>query len=43
MEKNQSAGKQQLVWNGEGMPVGVYFCVLKTESGIQTLKMIKMK
>lgn len=42
-QQNQSQGKQQLVWNAEGLPSGVYFCVLKTQSGTQTMKMIKMK
>ena len=43
IQQNQSAGKQQVVWNAEGLPNGVYYCVLKTETGVQTLKMIKLK
>jgi hypothetical protein len=43
IEQKQSAGKQQVIWNAEGMPAGVYYCVLKTESGTQTMKMIKLK
>jgi len=43
IEKKQSSGKQQVVWNAEGLPSGVYFCVLNTEGGMQTIKMIKMK
>ncbi len=27
---------------GKGLPAGIYYCVLKTESGIKTVKMIKM-
>jgi len=43
IEQNQSVGKQQVVWNAEGLPAGIYFCVLKTENGTQTMKMIKLK
>lgn len=43
IQLDQSHGKQQLVWNAEVLPAGVYFCVLKTETGTQTTKMIKMK
>jgi len=43
IEKKQSAGKQQLFWNAEELPAGVYFCVLKTEGVTQTMKMIKTK
>ncbi len=43
IQQNQSAGKQQVVWNAEGLPGGVYFCVLNTESGMETMKMIKLK
>ena len=47
IQQTQSAGKQQVVWNAEGLPAGVYFCVLKThtgrqESGSFTKKMIKL-
>jgi N-acetylneuraminic acid mutarotase len=42
IEKKQSQVKQQVVWNAEGLPAGVYFCVLKTIEGIQTTKMIKL-
>ncbi len=43
IKQNQSAGMQQVIWNAEKLPSGVYFCVLKTNEGTQTLKMIKMK
>jgi hypothetical protein len=43
IEEKQSSGKQQLVWNAEGLPSGVYFCVLKTETGMHSTKMIKLK
>jgi len=43
IEKKQSQGKQQVVWDAEGLPAGIYFCVLKTKSGMQTMKMIKLK
>ena len=43
IRQKQSAGKQQVIWNAEGLPSGVYFCVLKTESRTQTMKMIKLK
>ncbi len=42
INKKQSQGKQQVVWNAERLPAGVYFCVLKTRSQIQTMKMIKL-
>jgi len=45
IQQSQSAGKQQVVWNAEGLPSGVYFCVFKTDPAHagQTLKMIKLK
>ena len=43
IQQNQSQGKQQVVWNAEELPSGVYFCVLKTNEGTKTTKMIKMK
>ncbi len=43
IRQKQSAGKQQVVWDGMGLPSGVYCCVLKTNAGIQTTKMIKLK
>ena len=42
-EKYQPKGKHQLTRSFENLPAGVYYCVLKTEKGIQTAKMVKMK
>ena len=42
IKKEQSHGKQQEVWNAEGLPAGIYFCVLKTNEGILTKKLIKL-
>jgi N-acetylneuraminic acid mutarotase len=42
IEKKQAHGKQQIIWNAEGLPVGIYFCVLKTNKGTQTKKIIKL-
>jgi hypothetical protein len=42
IRKTQSTGKHKFIWNAEGLPAGVYFCVLKTKSQIQTMKMIKL-
>ena len=39
----QPKGLQRLYWKVGELPAGIYFCVLKTDSGMQTLKMIKMK
>ena len=41
IRQKQSAGKQQVVWDAEGMPSGVYFCVLKTNEGSNAKKFIK--
>jgi photosystem II stability/assembly factor-like uncharacterized protein len=43
IRQKQSIGKQQVLWNAEGLPSGVYYCVLKTNEGTKTLKMIKLK
>ena len=42
IEKMQAQGKQQIVWDAEGLPAGVYFCVIKTNQGIRTTKLIKL-
>ena len=41
IREKQSQGIQQAVWNAKGLPAAVYFCILKTNKGIQTMKMIK--
>ncbi|MEN8139383.1 MAG: T9SS type A sorting domain-containing protein [Bacteroidota bacterium] len=41
IEEKQSSGKQQVIWQADNLPAGVYFCVLETNNGIQTTKMIK--
>jgi len=36
------SGNHQIIWNTEGIPSGVYFCVLKTNEGVQTRKIVKL-
>ncbi|MCK4678759.1 MAG: T9SS type A sorting domain-containing protein [Bacteroidales bacterium] len=36
------AGKQKIALETKNLPAGVYFCVLKTNEGIQTTKIIKL-
>jgi hypothetical protein len=43
IRKTQSTGKHKFIWNAEGLPAGVYFCVLKTNNKLQTTKMIKLQ
>ena len=38
----QKQGEQKVKYNSHGLKPGVYFCVLKTDEGIQTKKMIKL-
>ncbi len=38
----QQQGEQNVLFNTSGLPAGIYFCVLKTNQGIQTIKMIKL-
>jgi len=38
----QMRGKQKVDFKGNGLKPGIYFCVLKTNEGIQTIKMIKL-
>jgi len=38
----QPQGEQRVVLNGSELMPGIYFCVLKTNGGIQTTKMIKL-
>jgi len=42
MMKKKSVGKQKIDWDAERLPAGIYFCVLQTNEGIQTTKMIKI-
>ena len=42
IKEKQAQGKQQVLWNAEGLPSGVYFCSLKTNEGMQTKKLIKL-
>ncbi len=41
IRKAQSSGKQQVVWDAERLPSGVYYVVLKTENDIHSTKLIK--
>jgi len=43
IEKKQSQGKQQVVWDAEGLPAGIYLCVLKTDKGIVSTRLIKLQ
>jgi hypothetical protein len=43
VNKFQQQGKQKVAFNGTTLPAGIYFCVLKTNEGIQLKKMIKLK
>ena len=38
----QAAGRYSIVVDGDSFQSGVYFCILKTNKGIQTKKMIKL-
>jgi hypothetical protein len=42
IEQHQPQSKQQITWNAEGLPGGVYFCVIKTNKRTFTTKMIKL-
>ncbi len=42
IDKFQTEGEQIVVVNESEIKPGVYFCVLLTEEGIQTMKMIKL-
>ena len=35
-------GKHEIQYDGKELPAGIYFCVLKTNKGMQTTKMIKL-
>jgi hypothetical protein len=38
----QQQGEQRIVFNTPGLKPGIYFCVMKTNEGIQTKKIIKL-
>lgn len=38
----QQQGAQKVVFNTSGLPAGVYICVLKTNEGVRTKKIIKL-
>lgn len=38
----QQQGEQRIDFNTTGLPEGIYFCVLKTNEGVKTNKMIKL-
>ena len=40
--KYQQQGEQTVIFRTTDLPAGIYFCVLKTNKGIQTTKMIKL-
>ena len=42
-EKRQSNGKYQLTWDAKNLPVGLYYCALRIENRMKTLRMIKIK
>lgn len=41
-DENQHKGKQKVVFNTEGLPAGIYFCVLQINEGVQKKKIIKL-
>jgi len=41
ISERKSVGQQKIEWNCEGLSAGIYFCVLKTNEGIQTRKIVK--
>lgn len=43
VSKNQSEGKHEIKLNGNNLPAGVYFCTLKTHTGIAVKKLIKVE
>ena len=42
MELQHAGDIQQMTWNAESLPAGIYFCELKTAHVVQSLKMIKL-
>jgi len=43
VNERQQQGEQQVIFNTSDLPTGIYFCVLKTNKGIQTVKIIKIE
>jgi N-acetylneuraminic acid mutarotase len=39
--RTRSQGVHQEVWNATGLPAGIYYCVLRTERVMRTVKLIK--
>jgi len=39
---HKGQGKHKFSWQPRNLPAGVYYCVLRTENGMKTTKMIKM-
>jgi len=42
VNETQQKGKQQIIFFTGDLPTGIYFCVLKTNNGMQTKKIIKL-
>ncbi len=42
VDELQQEGEQRIVFNTDGLKPGIYFCVLKTNGGVQTNKIIKL-
>jgi len=42
VSKKLPIGNHQIEWNSKELPEGIYFCILKTNAGIQTKKIIKL-
>ncbi len=42
VDEFQEKGIYQVVFDGSELEPGIYFCVLKTNNGVQTIKMIKL-
>lgn len=42
VDELQQQGQQQVIFNTSDLPAGIYFCVLKTNYGMQTKKIIKL-
>lgn len=42
-EFSLNEGNHEIIWEAVGLPYGVYYCTLKTETNIRTIKMLKMR